>query len=216
MYIIPDKIEAYCQAHSEEEPAYLKRIYRETHLKTLYPRMLSGHLQGRLLAWISRMLSPSNILEIGTFTGYSSLCLAEGLQPEGKLLTIEANAEFEDMILEHFSWTPLGSKIQLKIGLASEVLQTLKNEKRSFDLIFLDADKENYPNYYEILLELLFPKGLMIIDNTLWSGKVIDNSADEPETIGIKTFNTMVSQDNRVSCLILPLRDGITLVQKRN
>ncbi len=206
-------IESYILSHSDKEPEYLSSLSRKTWLRQTNPRMVSGHLQGRVLSMISKMLSPDRILELGTFTGYSALCLAEGLSEKGRLDTIEIDDELEEFILENFSNSPFNDKIQLYIGNALQILPTL-NEV--YDLIFIDANKRNYTEYYELSLLLLKSGGFILADNTLWNGKVIEDTHDEKDeqTLEILHFNQFVAQDNRVEKIILPLRDGLTLIRK--
>lgn len=206
-------IESYILSHSDKEPEYLSSLSRKTWLRQTNPRMVSGHLQGRVLSMISKMLSPDRILELGTFTGYSALCLAEGLSEKGRLDTIEIDDELEEFILENFSNSPFNDKIQLYIGDALQILPTL-NEV--YDLIFIDANKRNYTEYYELSLLLLKSGGFILADNTLWNGKVIEDTHDEKDeqTLEILHFNQFVAQDNRVEKIILPLRDGLTLIRK--
>jgi len=202
----------YLQHHTDAEPALLQELNRETHLKKLQPRMLSGHVQGRLLSMISRMVQPENILEIGTYTGYSALCLAEGLKTGGILHTIEKNDEHVPFAENFFKKSPYHNQIVQHIGNAIKIIPTLNVE---FDLVFIDGDKEEYAAYFKASLPKLKPGGFMIIDNTLWSGKVLEpNTSDDAATQAIKNFNIMLREHQNVSCVILPLRDGLTLVQK--
>lgn len=202
----------YAEAFSAEESPVLGKLNRETNLKILYPRMLSGKLQGNFLKMISCMLHPSSILEIGTFTGYSAICLAEGLTDKGMLHTIEVNPELEDMILRYFKEAGIISKITLHIGNAIDIVPTLNT---SFDLVFIDADKENYLNYYHLVFDKVRKGGFIIADNVLWGGKVMKKTAStDKETKGIKEFNEFVQQDKRVENMLLPLRDGLMIVRK--
>lgn len=211
MEFMSDGILEYLDGHCQPEPALLRKLDRETNLKVPYPNMLTGHLQGRFLAFISSLMKPRNILEIGTYTGYSALCLAEGLAKEGHLLTLDNNPEVEDIALRYFREAGLERSISRRQGNALEIIPTL-NEK--FDLIYLDANKENYPEYLSLLKEKLSVNGLMMADNTLWSGKVLEQGhPGDQETNGIKTFNRMVKDDPAIDALILPLRDGITLIR---
>ena len=207
-----DLLLRYAEANSTPEPEVLRLLNRDTHLKTAWPQMLSGHLQGRLLSMISKLLKPEAILEIGTFTGYSALCLAEGLPEQGQLHTIEANPEFEDTIRH---WIGLGGyqdKIQLHIGDATLLLPHLLSQYQ-FGLAFLDADKQRYPNYYRMLRQGLPSGAFILADNVLWDGKVVSDAQQDPETIGIKDFNQMVSEDQGVEQVILPIRDGLALIR---
>ncbi len=202
----------YAEAFSTEESPVLQKLNRETHLKILYPRMLSGKLQGNLLRMVSCMLRPSSILEIGTFTGYSAICLAEGLADKGMLHTIEINPELEDMIHRYFKEAKITSKTALHIGNAMDIVPSFNT---TFDLVFIDADKENYLNYYNMVFDKVRVGGIIIADNVLWGGKVLkDKPAVDKETRGIKEFNEFVQKDNRVENMLLPLRDGLMIVRK--
>jgi len=207
------EITNYAELHTSAETDLLHRIHRETYVKMPFPRMLSGHLQGRLLSFLSHSLKPLTILEVGTFTGYSAICLAEGLAENGILYTIEINEELEDQLRGLFQEAGLQEKIKLQIGNALELIPGIPG---SFDLIFLDADKENYPEYYSLLVNRLNPGGILLADNVLWSGKVLAKAPDsDMETRGIKEFNDMVMQDERVENLLLPFRDGLMMIRKR-
>jgi predicted O-methyltransferase YrrM len=214
MKIIPEIIEDYCEAHSSCEPDYLKKLSRATHLRSMYPQMLSGTLQGRLLSFISKLIKPRYVLEIGTFTGYSALCLAEGLREDGLLFTLEADPELEDIILEHWRLSPYESRLKLVLGEALTTIPTLPVHQ--FDLIFLDADKENYPRYYFLLRNMLRPGGVMLADNVLWSGKVTDSACTDRETEALREFNRLVAEDDSVEKVMLPIRDGLTLVRRKS
>ncbi|NLI71768.1 MAG: methyltransferase [Bacteroidales bacterium] len=206
-------LEEYIAAHSDDEPDYLAKVNRNTWLKQINPRMCSGHLQGRVLSMLSKMIQPTNILEIGTFTGYSALCLAESLGEDGSLDTIEIDDELEDFIRESFHLSPLGRKINLHIGDALEIIPTLN---KTYDLIFIDAEKEHYLDYYEITLPLLRKGGFIIADNTLWNGKVIKEiDPHDKQTTEIMRFNDVVKADERIEKVILPIRDGLTLIRKK-
>ena len=210
--LIPDQIESYCELHTSSESELLYRLNRETHLKILRPRMLSGQLQGRFLSMISKMLKPANILEIGTFTGYSALCLAEGLQPNGTLHTIEMEEELEEIITKYFNLSIYKEKLHLHIGNALELVPTLK---KSWDLVFIDAEKKEYLQYYEMVLPYVKKGGFILADNVLWSGKVTESVAEnDAETKAIMQFNDFVQNDPRVENLLLPMRDGILLIEK--
>lgn len=203
----------YIEQHSSPESDVLKRITRSTHLEVINPRMLSGHVQGRVLSMISQMIHPDRILELGTFTGYSALCLAEGLKEDGKLITIEHNDEMEPSIHRNLGLTPLGEKIELIIGDAIEVLRGLEEP---FDLIFIDADKKQYCDYLDLVIPLLRPGGWILADNTLWDGHIIDPAYDkDKQTIALRAFNDKVMQDERLDKVILPLRDGLTIIRKK-
>lgn len=204
-----DKIEDYIRSCSSAEDPVLAELYRETHCKVLYPRMLSGHLQGKLLEFLSRMIRPRSILEIGTYTGYSALCLAKGLQPGGKLHTIEINDELQPVIEKYIRKAGLSETVILHTGDAREIIPSLKEE---FDLVFIDGDKEQYPDYYRAVSGKVRNEGYIIADNVLWNGKVIAPSGDR-ETAGIVAFNELVRNDGRMDKLILPFRDGLTLIR---
>jgi len=211
MEFLPSDIQAYADAHTSPESDLLHHINRETHLHVLKPRMLSGHMQGRFLALLSKLVRPSSILEIGTYTGYSAICLAEGLQPNGKLITIDKNEELEPRVKNHIAQSAFARQIDLKIGDALAILPTL-NE--TWDLVFIDADKENYLNYYNLVVNNVRTGGLIIADNVLWSGKVIDPRATDHDTAMIREFNDFVHHDPRVTNLLLPIRDGLMVLQK--
>ncbi|MDR2970396.1 MAG: O-methyltransferase [Bacteroidales bacterium] len=212
MYPFSEQLEFYCEAHTTCESDLLYRLNRETHIKTLRPRMLSGQLQGRLLSMISKMLKPVNILEIGTFTGYSALCLAEGLQENGELHTIEIEEELEEMITKYFNISEHKSKLHLHLGNALEIIPTLS---KIWDIVFIDAEKTEYLKYYEMVLQNVRKGGVILADNVLWDGKVveIDTEIDE-ETKAIMEFNIFVQNDTRVENLLLPVRDGLLLIEK--
>jgi predicted O-methyltransferase YrrM len=213
MEFINPKLNAYAEEHSSTETALLNKIDRETNLEVLRPRMLSGHLQGRILAMISQMINPEYIIEIGTYTGYSALCLAEGLKENGKLITIEYNTELEDRILSYFSESKYGRQLDLRIGDAIEILPALEN---SIDLVFIDADKVNYLNYYNLVIDKLKSGGYVLADNVLWSGKVIDEvNQKDKDTFGLIKFNSFVQNDSRVENVLLPVRDGLMLIRKK-
>lgn len=217
LLIIMVNIQEYIEQHSSSETELLKQITHETNLNVINPHMLSGQVQGRFLSLISQMIEPKRILELGTFTGYSALCLAEGLKDEGEIVTIEHNDELEDIILNHFNQSPLGKKIHLKIGDAKEILRD-KTEigKETFDLVFIDADKREYCTYMELVYPLVKDGGWILADNTLWDGHVIDSKYDkDAQTLGLRAFNDMVANDNRLEKVILPLRDGLTIIRKR-
>jgi predicted O-methyltransferase YrrM len=211
MEYIDQKIEKYCTLHSTLESETLKMINRDTQANLLKPRMLSGHLQGRILSLISAILKPTNILEIGTYTGYSAICLAEGLTENGKLLTIEADEELETRILKNIELAEMSSKIELKIGKALEVIPTLT---QNFDLVFIDADKLNYIKYYDLVIEKLNIGGLIISDNVLWDGKVVNDNKKDKTTQLLRQFNTHLFNDNRTQKVLLPIRDGLFVSRK--
>lgn len=207
----------YIEKHSSPEDEALSFITRDTHLNVLNPHMLSGQVQGRLLAMWSKMIRPKRILELGTFTGYSALCLAEGLDEAGQLITIEHNDELEDTIRRNLSLSPAGEKVRLLIGDAKEILSE-RNEtirENSFDLVFIDADKREYTTYIDLVYPLVPVGGWMIADNTLWDGHIIDPAYDkDKQTLGLRAFNDYVAQDDRFEQVILPIRDGLTLIRK--
>ncbi len=209
-----EELEEYILSHIDDEGDALARLNRETHIYHLRPRMCSGHLQGRLLKMFVRMINPQNILELGTFTGYSALCLAEGLiAPDGELHTIEIDDELEDFIRSHFEASPLADRLHLHIGDARDILPTID---KTFDLVFMDANKREYSEYYDLVFPRLAPGGFIIADNTLWDGKVVDwGKKLDAQTEGILKFNDYVAQDDRVEKVIIPLRDGLTIIYKK-
>ncbi len=211
MEIVDSKIAAYCQQHTTAESSLLRQLNRDTHAKVLQPRMLSGHFQGRFLSMISHMVRPKCILEIGTFTGYSALCLAEGLTPDGKLITIDINEEIERFTLKYLQDSPLRNQIDFRIGDAAEIIPTLTE---TIDLVFIDADKVNYQKYYDLLFEKINIGGYLLIDNVLWDGKVTNGAAHDKKTEAIRAFNDYVQEDPRTENLLLPIRDGIMLARK--
>ena len=239
----------YIEAHSSPEGAVLEQITRNTHLEVINPRMLSGHVQGRVLSMLSKMIRPKRILELGTFTGYSALCLAEGLVEDGKLITIEHNDEMEESIRRNLALSPLGEKIELVIGDAKEWLEKVKGERGKvkaergkvkgegtpqshsdsspinkgaeevkgeelFDLVFIDADKKEYCDYLDLVLPLMNEGGWILADNTLWDGHIIDPAYDkDKQTVALRAFNDKVAEDERLEKVILPLRDGLTVMR---
>lgn len=206
------EIEEYILKHSTPESEILYKLYREANLKVLYSRMMSGHIQGSVLRMISQMINPTRILEIGTFTGYSAICLAQGLKEKGTLDTIEINPELEDFCQSYFKQLPYGNKINLIIG---DACNELKNLNYTYELVFIDADKENYCNYYNLVFNKVCKGGFILADNVLWDGKVILNPVPkDKETQGIIEFNKLVANDSRVEKIILPLRDGISMIRK--
>lgn len=210
MIVLPE-LERYIDEHSSQDSAMLQEVTRNTHLKTIHPQMLSGHVQGRFLEMISQMLRPRFILELGTFTGYSALCLSKGLNPDGELHTIEIDDELEDTILQHFALSPVSDQFHLHIGDAVEIIPTLN---KTFDLIFIDADKRLYPDYLKLVIPLLRKGGILLADNTLWYGKVIDSTALDAQTEGIRKFNNEIQANQALENVILSIRDGITMAIK--
>jgi len=211
MEFIDEQIENYSLQHSQEELPILKKINRDTHAKVLMPRMLSGHMQGNFLIMISKMIQPENILEIGTYTGYSAICLAQGLKEKGKLYTIDINEELEKMVRSYFKEAELENKIEYKIGNAVHLLPQLNT---LFDIVFIDADKKNYATYYDLVFDKVKKGGYIIADNVLWSGKVIDEKKDA-DTLAIDAFNKKIHADHRVEHTLLPLRDGLMIIRKK-
>jgi caffeoyl-CoA O-methyltransferase len=211
MDFLPDDIARYVEEHTSPESDLLKKISRETHAQVLMPRMLSGHVQGRFLAMISQFIQPATILEIGTYTGYSAICLTEGLVPKGKLITIDVNEELESRVRGYFQQAGIASKVEYHIGDATKIIPKLDV---SFDLVFIDADKENYALYYDLVFDKINPGGVILADNVLWSGKVTQAKTDK-DTRALIEFNKKVNLDARVENLLLPLRDGIMMIRKK-
>lgn len=206
-------IDEYITDHLEAEPEYLHTIFRNTNLKLLNPRMQSGHYQGRLLKMFTRMLCPHHILEIGTFSAYSTLCLAEGLSPDGHIDTIEIDDEFEDFIIDNISLSPFADRITLHIGDALQIAPTLGKQ---FDLVFVDGNKRHYRQYLDMVLPLLSERGVVLADNTLWSGKVVEKpTSGDYQTKEIIAFNRYVAQNSAIEQIILPVRDGLTIIRKK-
>ena len=208
MEFISEKIAEYLSQNSDKEPEILSKLNKETHQKILQPRMLSGHIQGRFLSLISKIKSPLHILEIGTYTGYGTLCLAEGLATNGKIFTIDRNEELINIQNKYFEESGNRDKIVQLTGSAIDILMNLDE---NFDLIFIDADKENYIKYFEIVSKKLNPNGIIMSDNVLWSGKVVEESDNDQETNTLKKFNSLLSKDERFETIILPLRDGLSI-----
>ena len=214
MHFLSEDLERYAEQHSQQEPPLLAALVRETHLRVLQPRMLSGHLQGRLLSILSKLLAPSYIVEIGTFTGYATLCLAEGLAPLGRLHTIEANEEYEDIQNKYFGQSPYREQIVQHFAPALEVLPTLPD---AIDLVFIDADKKNYLNYLEAVLPKMRVGGVILSDNVLWSGKVVEPVKDnDKHTQVLMAYNERLATDPRLETVLLPIRDGLTLSIVKN
>lgn len=211
MEFISPNLAEYCEKHTSPETATLQDLNRQTHLKIMMPRMLSGHLQGRFLSMMANMIQPHLVLEIGTYTGYSALCMAEGLAPGGKIITLDINAEIESFTRNFFEKSHYAGQIDYRIGNAMEMIPAM-NE--TFDLVFIDADKINYLNYYHMVLDKVRPGGFIIADNVLWSGKVLEQKKDK-DTQAICAFNDFVSTDERVEKVLLPVRDGLLVIRKK-
>lgn len=211
--IVPDNLQAYCDNHSSQENEVLKNLNRYTNANILQPRMISGHFQGRFLSMISHMIKPKYILEIGTYTGYSAICLAEGLQENGKLFTIDVNPENDDLVNEYIEKAGMEAKIRPIIGDAYQIIRTLNHP---FDLVFIDADKPNYERYYDLVMEIIPSGAFILLDNVLWSGKVLDQEAIEKnrDTQILHELNIKITKDIRVENILLPIRDGLMLVRK--
>lgn len=206
-----DDLSIYLENSCEPEPALLQKINRETQLEVLKPRMLSGHFQGRVLNMLTKMMQPKMILEVGTYTGYATLCFAEGLNPDAQIITLDINEELEDRVRGYFKASAFDAQIDYRIGDAAQIIPTLTD---IFDVVFIDADKINNGLYYDLVFDKVRSGGLIIVDNVLWSGKVVAKSTD-PDTSNILSFNEKVSADSRVEKLILPLRDGLFLIRKK-
>lgn len=210
MEFIDEGIEEYARQHTEPENHLLKELVRETHAMVLQPRMLSGHLQGRFLSFIAKVYQPSLILEIGTYTGYSALCLAEGLNPTGRLITIDVNEELESFTRSFFNRSAYRDQIDYRIADAAVEIPTLDGP---IDLVFIDADKRNYALYFDLVISKMRSGGLILVDNVLWSGKIIEETAKDKSTEALRDFNTKVANDPRVEPLLLPIRDGLFLLR---
>jgi predicted O-methyltransferase YrrM len=208
----PEKILRYAETHTSAEDPVLQELYRTTHLKTVHPQMISGKVQGQFLTFISQMVRPRRVLEIGTFTGYSAYCLAKGVQQNGKVVTIEVNEELEELIRDFFNKAGIADRIELLVGDALEILPTL-NEK--FDLVFIDANKEHYADYYGYCVNVLNSGGYLVADNVLWGGKVTEEPREDESTRSLHKFNTLVQSDPRVENVFLTVRDGLLLVRKK-
>ena len=210
MEFLPEDISHYTESHSSPEPDLLARLNRETWSKMVQPRMLSGHLQGRVLSMLSHMIRPQRILEIGTFTGYSAICLSEGLAEGGRLTTIDVNEEFEDIIRRYIGEAGLEDRIELIIGDAAKIIPEINED---LDLVFIDADKENYSLYFDLVFPILRKGAYVIADNVLWSGKVLEEKTDA-ETQALKDFNEKILKDERVEQVLFPIRDGLMICRK--
>ena len=213
MEILDDALQAYLDNHCDAEPEALQTINRETHLKVLKPNMLSGHYQGRVLSMLSKMMQPKRILEIGTYTGYATVCLAEGLTEDGFIDTIEVNREMEEMLQNHFELTNVEKKIRQHFGPAEQILGDLY--ENNFDIVFIDADKKNNYLYFQLVFDKVRSGGLIIIDNVLWKGKVYDSAQKDADTESFRKLNEQIAVDTRVEKLILPVRDGLLLIRKK-
>ena len=212
MEFLPKKIEQYSCQHTQEESTVLAELNRETWAKVLIPRMLSGHLQGRTLSMLSKMIRPKTILEIGTYTGYSAICLSEGLQTNGILHTIDINEELKSMCQHYFEKADISKQVCQHIGNALNIIPSIEG---SFDLVFIDADKENYSNYFDLVIDQVSMGGFIIADNVLWSGKVVeDEDKNDLETKALKDFNEKIHQSERVENILLPIRDGLMVCRK--
>lgn len=213
MEILSDELEKYISQHTTAESEILARLRKETFQKTTQPQMLSGGYQGQLLSLISKMIRPKNILEIGTFTGYATLCLAEGLQKDGKIITIDRNEELMYIPQKYFDASEFSNQIEIKIGNALDILDDLEG---NFDLVFIDADKSNYINYYNKIIDKMNSGGVILADNVLWYGKVMEETkANDKDTLILKEFNQMLVSDSRIEVVLLPVRDGISLIRKK-
>ena len=210
MELLTGELQTYLEQHCDPEPELLRYINRETHLKVSMPRMLSGHYQGRTLSFLSKITSPSRILEVGTYTGYATLCLAEGLTEGGLIHTIDINAELEDRVKQYFADSRFSNQIKYHIGNAIHIIPGLDE---IFDIVFVDADKKNNATYYDLVFDKVKKGGLIIVDNVLWSGK-ITSAANDKDTVNIRLFNEKVSNDHRTEKLILPVRDGLFIIRK--
>jgi caffeoyl-CoA O-methyltransferase len=209
MNFLPEKIDNYVVNHSQKEPELLQQLNKETWQKVLNPRMLSGGYQGRILSMISKLIQPKTILEIGTYTGYSALCLAEGLQKNGALFTIDKNEELEDFAKKYFEKSNYNAQIKQLVGNALDIIPTL-NEK--FDLVFIDADKENYTNYFKMIIEKMNSGGVILSDNVLWSGKVVEEiEPNDKDTKALVDYNKILNNDDRIETILLPIRDGLSI-----
>ncbi|MEZ0542369.1 O-methyltransferase [Fibrella arboris] len=212
MNFLPTDVAHYADAHTSPESGVLQRLNRDTYAHVLHPRMLSGHLQGRMLSVFSHMIRPNRILEIGTYTGYSAICLAEGLADGGRVITIDKNEELESIARRYWAETPYASQIDLHIGRASDIIPTLDE---TFDLVFIDADKENYALYYDLVFDKVKSGGFILSDNVLWSGKVVEPvKPSDKDTQAVIAFNHKIHSDPRVENLLLPVRDGVLIARK--
>lgn len=209
MHFLSEELENYAAQHTEDEPLLLQELNKRTHLNVLQPRMISGHFQGRFLSLLSKLVQPRTILEIGTYTGYATLCLAEGLHPEGVLHTIDIKEELTDLQREFFDRSGYGSQIVQHLGKAADIIPSLNT---TFDLVFIDADKQNYAHYFDLVIEKMNRGGIILSDNVLWSGKVVEEvKHNDKHTQALMAYNQKIKDDPRVETVLLPIRDGITL-----
>jgi caffeoyl-CoA O-methyltransferase len=211
MELLNETLKNYLEQYCEPEADLLKHIDRETNLKVLMPRMVSGHYQGRVISLLTKLINPKRVLEIGTFTGYATLCFAEGLAEDGKIITLDINEELEDRVRGYFSKSAYADKIDYRIGNATEMIPLIEE---TFDVVFIDADKKNNYTYYQLIFDKVRPGGIIIVDNVLWSGKVLANKEDK-DTTNIINFNDEIARDERVEKLILPVRDGLFIIRKK-
>ncbi|MDX1279306.1 O-methyltransferase [Oceanihabitans sediminis] len=213
MHFLPEKLDEYVVAHSEAEPELLQQLTRETYQKILQPIMLSGPYQGRVLSMISKLINPKTILELGTFTGYATLCLAEGLQADGEIHTIDVNEELVDFQRKYFDKSAYGKQIHQHLGNALDIIPELD---KTYDLVFIDADKPNYVNYFHLIIDRMNPGGIILSDNVLWHGKVIEPlNEKDTSTKAVLEFNTLLKNDDRIETVLLPIRDGLTISRKK-
>jgi predicted O-methyltransferase YrrM len=213
MHFLPEAIDNYAVAHTQAEPDILAQLTRETYQKILQPRMLSGHFQGRLLSLLSKIVNPKTILELGTYTGYSAICLAEGLKENGELHTLDINEELQTIQNKYFELSGFRKSIHQHLGKALEILPNLDMK---FDLVFMDADKPNYPAYFNLIIDKLNPGGILLTDNVLWSGKVVETlKKDDESTRALLEYNKLVATDPRLETVMLPIRDGLSLSRKK-
>ena len=213
MDFLPDHIDQYAVQHSQKEPELLQELFRETWQKALVPRMISGHFQGRVLSMISKLVNPRSVLEIGTYTGYSALCIAEGLQKGGVIHTIDHNEELFDFQRKYFDRSPSKDNISQYLGEALEIIPTIDGP---FDLVFIDADKSNYSNYFNLVIDKMSPGGVLLSDNVLWSGKVTEEPSEKDiDTRELIRYNRLLSEDPRIETVLLPIRDGLTISRVR-
>ena len=211
MHFLSEELENYVAQHSQSEPELLAKLNRETHQKILQPRMLSGHFQGRVLSMLSKIISPKNVLEVGTYTGYATLCLAEGLTENGTIDTIDNNEELFDFQKKYFEQSAWKNQIVQHLGNALEIIPTLS---KKYDLVFIDADKENYINYFQMIVPMMNKGGIILSDNVLWSGKILGEvKANDKSTKTLLEYNKLVNEDERVETVLLPIRDGLTVTR---